>query len=484
MQAHPARKFLPLLLVAALSACGGGSSDTPSGNPPFGNPPGDTNPPPGGTNPPPQQATPMTMHCVDGTDFQCSGATVLRVENGVALTDSGVQVYGISTSDLDPGHTVTTRAWGLRPASGGPAEVRVRRNAEGSTSAFYLLLRNLGLSWDGVNERPPIFETFNPTQGRVELDANGRITFVPLPDSSDLAFYDYATLGRAATQARYANNRYFPRENNPPRCPGGPGTCASTETDGVRTAARPPGSWHNGGLTPDFASVQRFHSDGDVHAGDGPPDANGNRTWLPGGTGFGIPFPASKGYRDMTNWSYRYANLATWTTQDTVVIAEWATTTPEHNKLRRGVVSFGDVTPPAEVPTVGSATYTGIAYGWYAGREDVEELPPYWGTARVEVNFATRTAVVTIQDTNTYDGSGSPVPAAFTAALAGSGDAEANYLTGSAAAGMMNGGISARLYGPSAGMGTAAPAEVGGAFMLTHPATGQTIMGGFLGRRQ
>ncbi|HEY4540838.1 MAG TPA: hypothetical protein VIG66_00515 [Noviherbaspirillum sp.] len=426
----------------------------------------------------------MTMSCVDGSQFQCSGDKVLRIENGVALTDSGVQVYGISTSDLLPNNPSLTQAYGLRPAEGGPAEVRVARDENGSTSKIYMLLRNLGLRWDAVNERPPIVETFTPTQGRVQLAENGAVSFLPLPPSSDLSFYDYANLGRSGTQANYANNRYFPRENNPARCPSGQ-SCAEIETTGVGNGA--PGEWRTGGLRPDQAGAIRVHSDGDIHAGDGKPDANGNRTWLEGGTGFGVPFPASKGYRDLSNWSYGYANLATWTTQDTVEIAEWSTNGQEHNKMRRGVVSFGDVTAPTQVPSSGSMTYRGIAYGWYAADENVKSPRTFWGSAEVTVNFATGLVTVAVQNTTTYDADSLPLPVALTSTLTTGSVAtnSSNYMTGTASTGVMNGGISARYYGPpaAAANGVTSPPEIGGTFTLSGPST-ESVIGGFIAYRQ
>lgn len=42
----------------------------------------------------------MTMFCADGAGVQCSGDAAVRTENGVTLSNSGVQVYGNSTSDL------------------------------------------------------------------------------------------------------------------------------------------------------------------------------------------------------------------------------------------------------------------------------------------------------------------------------------------------------------------------------------------------
>jgi len=478
------RTLLSILMLAAVAGCGGSSStdvspiETPPGNEtPGGEQPGGEQP--GNETPPGEDGPAMTMHCVDGSDFQCSGDTVLRVENGVALTDSGVQAYGVSTSDLAPVNTNPTGASGYQPAQGGSAEVRLEKAANGTVENIYLLLRNLGLSWDGSNERPPIIETFNPTQGRVEQGTDGRLSFLPLPDSSDLTFYDFVTLGPDATQAHYANNRYFPRSGNPSRCAPDLVPCPEVETNGVSNDA---GDWRTGGSRPDWSSAQRLHGDGDVHAGNGQPDANGDPTWLAGGNGIGVPFPGSKGYRTLGNWAYRYANLATWETQDTVLIEEWAHLGNEHNKIRRGVVAFGDVTAPSAVPTAGSATYAGIAYGWYTPDGTTEPVI-YWGNATASADFATGEVAIVIQDTVTYDVDGNPVPAALnaTAALGNSQDSARNYMTAPAAAGAMNGGLSARFFGPVASGG---PAELAGAYTLSNAGSGEAVIGGFMGMRQ
>lgn len=427
--------------------------------------------------------TAMTMACSGGSSYQCSGDGIVRSDNGVALTSSGVQVYGKSTSDLANPIVLKTTASGFAPASGGIAEFRVAKDGSGALSAAALLLSNLGISWDGKHERPMIIETFQTTQGRVELGANGALAFTSLPDTSHLGFYDFALKGVNGTQANYANNRYFPRSGNPSRCPPGVTPCPAVETHGLHYRA---GDWRAGGGMPDWTDAGRVHSDGDVHAGEGLPDANGNATVLPGGTGPGVPFPGSKGYRSFANWSLRYGNLGVWVTQDTVLIEEWAAMSNEHNKNRRGVVAFGDVSDPGRIPEAGSATYSGIAYGWYA-RNAGAEPSVFHGTASLTVNFATRQAVVTLQNTTTYDASSAPVPVALTAytGMGAAGANVANYLTGSVDNGVLKGGLSGRYFGPitAEGSGTG-PAEAGGAFSLSNPATGETAIGGFIARKQ
>jgi hypothetical protein len=420
---------------------------------------------------------PMTMACADGPGTLCSGDTLLRTDNGVALTRSGVQVYGRSTSDMGSSNPNVATAVGLALASGGTAELRIRKDGNARPTSVAFLLSNMSILWDGINNRPLLIETFTPTAGRVWLDANGALAFGPLPPSSDLGYYDYASLGAAGTKANYANNRYFPR-TDPPRCAPG-GYCATLETNGPSVFD---GSWRYGGNDPDRLVASRNHEDGDVHAGNGLPAANGSPTWLPGGTGFGVPMPGSKGYRSIDHWSYQYASLAAWFTQDTINIAEWGGA-PEHNKNRRGFVAYGDTTAPASVPTSGSATYAGIVRGRHAPNA-TDEPAPFTGTVTVTVNFASRSATVTIQNTVRED-TGASVPVALTATVALGTSDNANYLTGTAANATLSGGLGARLFGPVASGGSGAGAvEIGGVFRLANTGTGAAVVAGFIARKQ
>lgn len=425
------------------------------------------------------------MSCIEGGSTQCSGRSIIRTENGVTLTSSGVQSYGRSTNDLANPIVHPTTAYGLAPASGGLAEIRVSKMADGMISTPALLLSNLGISWDGKVERPIIVETFRTTQGRVQIDGGGNITSGALPSHTNLSFYDFAGKGPAGTQLHYANNSYFPRSDRS-RCSPDMSPCPTTETGGLQHQS---GDWQAGGINPHAASVSRLHGDGDVHAGDGPPDADGNPTILPGGNGPGVPFPGSKGYRHLTNWSYQYANLGAWLTQDTVQIVEWTggAGTDEHNQGRNGMVAFGAVTDPASVPASGSATYSGVVYGWYAPN-NTAEASFFRGNALVTVNFATRQVSVAIQNTRTHDAAGTTVPVALMASVAmgASGTNVANYLTGPAANGTLSGGIGGRYFGPVVSSGTsgAGPAEIGGTFSLFNSGTGATAVGGFIGRKQ
>ncbi|OWW18695.1 hypothetical protein AYR66_03725 [Noviherbaspirillum denitrificans] len=144
------------------------------------------------------------------------------------------------------------------------------------------------------------------------------------------------------------------------------------------------------------------------------------------------------------------------------------------------------MTPPSAVPTTGTATYTGIAYGWY-GNGTLTEPPVFRGTVTVTVNFETRQAVVSVQNAATFDAAAAAVPATFTAttALGAAGSNVANYLTGTLNNGTLGGGVGGRLFGPVAasGGGAAAPAEIAGAFRMSA-SSGAAVVGGFIGRKQ
>lgn len=172
---------LALLAAGFLSACGGGGGSdsaapspgttTPGGTTPGGTTPGGTTP--GGTTPdtgtpstavPPVSSTAsMVMSCPGGATVQCSGDSIIRTDNDITLTSSGVQAYGQSTSDLANPIVVRTGASGFAPASGGHAEIRISKvDASATPSAPIVILRNLGLSWDNRVDRPPIVETSTP----------------------------------------------------------------------------------------------------------------------------------------------------------------------------------------------------------------------------------------------------------------------------------------------------------------------------------
>lgn len=459
------------LLFLLLAACGGSDSGQPINLSTSGQTTS------GPTNTAPQTATqPIGMNCVDGSNVQCSGDTILRTDNGIAVTTSSVQTYGISTNDLSGINPA--QAYGLKPASGGLAEVRVGRNDSGGVQSVALLLSKLGLSWDGKNERPLIIETFETRMGRTELDDKGKISFVALPPSTDLDFYDFATKGAAGTQSHYANNTYFPR-SEPVRCPKDMPNCPTVESTGLQNAA---GDWKTGGSNPDEVTASHLHSDGATQAGWGV-DANGKLVLLSSADGPGVSYPGFKGFRSYANWSYGYANLGGWITQDTVLINEWGGGN-EHNKMRRGMVAFGPVTAPSQVPTTGIARYSGVLRGWF-GYDGVNDVFPIVGTVMMSVDFAAHSVTVQINGTRIDEGTMDTVPVALTATTTiGSADLT-NYFSGTADNGTLKGGIGGRFFGPvtSGGSGTA-PAEIGGSLTIQNAGTGMISIDGFILRKQ
>ena len=412
---------------------------------------------------------------------------------------SGVEAYGKSTNDLATTIADTTTAFGLTVASlapAGAAELRVAKDSSstsGVVSKAAVLLSNLGISWDGISQRPPIIETFfNATApGFVKLDSNGFITPGLLPASSNLGYYDFASLQGGATQANYANNQYF-RRTDPVRCPAALVPCPTIETAGLTaTGAQYIASdWRTGGVIPDMTRAIREHGDGDIHAGDkGVDPVTGKPTYLTDSTGPGVPYPGTKGKRELVNWGLQYGNLGAWLTKDTVNIADWGAA-GEHNQNRRGVVAYGDVSDPAVVPASGTANYSGFVYGWYAPNATAEAIA-FRGEAVMTVNFVTREVVVTVKNAVGYDWRTEtyvlPVSVALTAttAMGAAGSNVANYLTGPVR-GTLEGGLSGRYFGPVVTTGTsgAGPAELGGAFSLSNATTGEAVVAGFIGRKQ
>jgi hypothetical protein len=457
---------------------GGSTPDQGGGTPNQGGTTPDQN---GGGSTPgtPAPDTTMLMTCADGAGVQCSGSTALKTENEVLLTSSGVQVIARSTSDLAVPIVDKTTPTGMALFDQGLADVRVRKDETGKVTASSLLLSGLDMSWDGVKDRPQIIETFSTQPGHTQLSAAGAVVRGDLPAHSDTAFYNFATLGKDATQANYANNIYFPR-SDASRCepaPVPPATCPATETKGIENNQ---GDWRaEGGRLPDWFGASRIHNDGDIHAGDNVADA----------TGPGVPFPGTKGYRGIDGWSYSYGNLSLWQTQDTVKMAEWtgAAGTDEHNTMRRGAIAFGAVTDPTLVPTAGSSTYTGIVYGYYAtsGATDPDVVR---GKATVTVDYATRNVTVTFSDVIKYDATGDAVPLlnfSTSATLGAAGSTSANYLSGAVASGTFTGGLSGRAFGPivSTGASGAGPAEIGGALRFKSGVGGATVIAGFIGRK-
>ncbi len=451
------------LLLTACSDGGGGSGDAPKllagGN--------------NNTSAPLAAAT--TMTCKDTGNVQCSGESILRVANGIALTASGVQTYGISTNDLLTPNPDVTQAYGLRPASGGLAELRSRRDASGKLQSVALLLSNLGLSWDGKKERPLIIDTFSTVQGRAQLDSNGQITFGPLPPPTDVNFYDYGQKGALGTQAHYANNVYFPRPGSA-GCGSGKSLCLNAESLPLQILQ---GDWKTGGSLPDSVIAVHLHADGATQAGDILP-VDGQ---VSDGVIRGIPYPGFKGYRNLYQWSYGWANVAGWITQDTVLIDEWGGNN-EHNKMRRGIVAYGAVTNPALIPKTGTATYTGALRGWFS-YDELEDSYPIYGDVEVIVDFAKRSAKVVFTNVRLDEADFANVPIALTATTDIGSDNLANYFSGSAGNDNVTGGIGGRFFGPvTTSGGSSGPAEVAGSFTFHSPNKGPVAIGGFLLKKQ
>ena len=451
------------LFFLLLAACGGGDSGQPIMLGTSGQQTGEQN-----------SSPPTVMNCVDGGTVECTGNTILRTDNGIAVTASGVQVYGVSTNDLAIPNPMPTQAYGLKPDTGGLAEVRVKRNTSDGVDSVALLLSQFGISWDGKHERPLVIETFATQMGRTVLDAQGKLSFISLPPSTDLDFYDYAKKGAAGTQANYANNTYFPR-SEPVRCPNDNPNCPTVESIGLEKKT---GDWRNGGNIPDEVLGTRLHSDGATQAGWGV-DATGQLVLLSSADGPGVSYPGFKGFRNYSNWSYRYANLGGWITQDTVLINEWGGGN-EHNKMRRGIVAFGPATAPSQVPTTGSARYSGVLRGWF-GYDGINDVYPIVGIVMMSVDFATRSVTVQITNTRIDEGAMDAVPVALTAGTSIGGGNYANYFNGTADNGTLRGGIGARFFGPvtTGGSGTA-PAEIGGSLSIQNAGTGMVTIAGFI----
>ena len=470
------RLALPVLTLAAtaavLMACGGGGGGDAASAPPLVNF--------GSTAPLPTEIAgigTLSMTCADGANWQCSGTTPLRTDNGVAITASGVQVYGQSTSDQSPTNPDVTRADGLEtvPNGSGVAEIRLRKNAtdKATVEQMAIILTNFGIKWDGVNERPPVIEAFEKTAGITSLVGGALSTGGLLHDHTDTAWYDFGTNGTGANKSHYANNRYFPRTNPPIRnCP--TLTCANEETTGIvyakgdfRTAV--------GGTDPDRTSGHRLHGEGDVAAGD-----------HPGGANLGVPYPGNKGFRDLQTYSFNYANLGTWLSQETTEVDEWTGKFTEHVTNRRGAAAFGETTLPTAVRGAGGASYRGIAYGWYTANGT--DAIYYTAAATISVDFDSRQVAVQINNATKVEQVGVSVPVSLTATLGmgKSGENVANYFTGAVNTGgsaPLTGGLGGRFFGPSVQVSVdQGPAEIGGTFTLTNGTTKAATVGGFIAR--
>jgi hypothetical protein len=160
-----------------------------------------------------------------------------------------------------------------------------------------------------------------------------------------------------------------------------------------------------------------------------------------------------------------------WNYQSFGVWAKNATT------FQTGALSAGVVTPASAVPTIGSATFTGHAGGFYldgAGNRFATDaqMSAVTNFANRSIEFSTTGTLLT--DTKTLVGTpnsnldlrGNWNYAPGTSQFSGSVNTVNNGLSGSA---------TGRFYGPSA-------QEIGGVYGLTSP-TGASMVGGFGGKR-
>lgn len=396
----------------------------------------------------------------------CSGDTETGRIGTVRLTATGTQVIAASTNDLIAQPRMRGNdakiAYGLMPFDKGLAAIRIKRDPDGTVTAANLLLSELGLSWDGSHERPAILESFGLQRGRIQPGTTGLATLAALPAASDTNFWNNAPASGGGTQANYANNIYFARDASLDQCANGDTVCIDAAKNGLRLRR---GNWRNGGITPDQIDAGRLHEDGATQAPDN------------------IPFAGFKGYRNLWNWNYRYANLSGWITQDTVAIVEWGGS-DEHNSGRRGVVAFGEPTQAKTIPSSGSATYLGLAHGWYSPDGTIEPYP-IAADVEIHVDFAAHTARLRLFNLR-VDEDQNPSPQLIaesinTLTLA----ASANTVGGPVTHGDASGNLGARFYGP---VSNGAPAEIAGTFSVRGsgggPIAGAVFgLGGFIAQR-
>lgn len=425
-------------------------------------------------------------NCYGDASVQCSGASTLQIDNHIAVTASGVHTYGVSNSDFLTKATLTNPV-GLVLASGGTVEVRSGRSKNSSPSDVALILSNLGLSWDGTTERPPIIETFSSTSKRVELSSNGFLLNKDLPELNDVSFYDYAQRGAAATQSHYANNVYFPRPQDAACSFGNINTCVLTESPPLIIET---GNWKTGGSQADKLVASHAHLDGAVEVSSDVltqmstilknTNTDDNSSNLGGLT------PGTQGYRTYTQWSYGWANLGVWDTQDKVNMKVWG---DNHDFQKRitGTVAFGTVSIPERIPQSGTAIYSGDVYGWlsydYASR-----TTPFFANANMTVNFANNTAEFVFSKTRIADNDNADIflpPVQTTLSL----DRQKlkNYLNGRIDFAGLQGGLGARFFGPiTTGGSGIAPVEMAGSFNMQCAQASDclVLVGGFLLKKQ
>ena len=423
-------------------------------------------------------------NCYGDASVQCSGASNLHIDNHIAVTASGVHTYGVSTSDFLTKATLTNPV-GLKIASGGTVEVRTNRSKNSTPSDPILILSNIGLSWDGKTERPPIIETFSQTSKRVELSSNGALLSKALPQLDDVSFYDYATLRAAATQIHYANNVYFPRPLD--------GTCSAGNTNTCLLTESPPlviefGDWKNSGIKPDKLFASHAHLDGAVEVGSdllsrtiNIPEIFTETPPILGGL-----TPGAQGFRQYTQWSYGWSNLGVWDTQDKVNMQAWGGSKGVQKRIT-GTMAFGTVSLPERIPQSGTAVYSGKITGWL-NYDYAASSVPFFADANVTVNFANNTAEFVFSKTRAIEHDYSDIylpPVQTTLTL----DRQKikNYLRGELDFAGMKGGVGARFFGPiTTGGSGIAPVEMAGSFNMQCAQASDclVLVGGFLLKKQ
>lgn len=442
MKLSKSHRAAVVLLAGVIAGCGGGSG----GGAQFSGGSGSNNSGSG---------IDVTSTCPTGVS-DCSGATATTSQGAIKLTASGVQTITASTNDLLATPRQRTDAQtvsGLMQSTAGLAELRVARTTDGLVTNLNLLLSGLGISFDGTTERPKIIEAFPLSRGRVELGSQGMAQLVALPPGTDTQFWNNNPATFTGTQADYANNIYVTQTADTSTC-GTDTTCIQAANNGLALRR---GDWRSGGVRPDEVGASRLHEDGAAMG----PDAA----------------PIVKGYRQLWNWNYAYANLAGWVTQDTVAITEWGGN-DEHNTERRGIVAFGKPTAASALPTTGTVRYIGVARGWYSP-DGIIQPYPIAADAEITVNFAadSRNAVVRIFNLR-IDENQNPSPqlateSTNTLTLA----PQQNYVLGAITHGSASGDLGARFFGPVINGG---PQEIAGTFSV-RGAGGGPLVGAIVG---
>ena len=119
-------------------------------------------------------------------------------------------------------------------------------------------------------------------------------------------------------------------------------------------------------------------------------------------------------------------------------------------------------------------------YGWFT-YNDAEDPHPLAGEIEIVVDFAKRSAQVTLSGTRIDEGESPAVPINLVASTAIGAAEFANYFNGHAENSSVAGGLGARFFGPlSAGGSGTGPAEVAGSFSLKGSGGGAVAIGSFL----